>query len=83
MNQKNSGIYLHFSPLSAAPVAKIYRKNCQKECQKEDMSERICVHSVSPVAPVRRQMNPSQETRRKIKSQRVKHTPGQQSKLFV
>ena len=43
----------------------------------------ILVRSVSPVASARRQMKPSQETRRKIKSQRVKHTPGQQSKLFV
>ena len=43
----------------------------------------ISVQSVSPVVPARRQMKPSQETRRKIKSQRVSHTPGQQSKPFV
>ena len=43
----------------------------------------ISVQSASSVVPARRQMKPSQETRRKIKSQRVKHTPGQQSELFV
>ena len=33
--RKNTCISLHFSSLSAPPVAKIYHENCQKERQKE------------------------------------------------